>query len=211
MATNRRGRATRQKVLDAGERLLARRGAEFTMEDVAHEAEVTRTTVYRHVACRDELLTAIVLRTSARLADDLAAILDGPASFEDRLVESMVLIVGTVRDTPHLRAVVSLPDPARRWPQIDSSNAFLDAVWAFFRPRVQRAVDDEGVELRASVDRTIDWVLRLALLEVLVPSIVGDDDDALRDELRTFVVPAVLAAPGRVEQPGAVLVGRSAR
>jgi len=181
------------------------------MEDVAHEAGVTRTTVYRHVASRDELLTAIVLRTSARLADELAAILDGPGRFEDRLVESMVLTVRTVRDTPHLRAVVSLPDPARRWPQIDSSNSFLDAVWAFFRPRVQRAVDDEGVELRAGVDRTIDWVLRQALLEVLVPSMAGDDDDALREELRTFVVPAVFVAPEGAEEPGAVLVGRSAR
>jgi AcrR family transcriptional regulator len=205
MATNRRGRATRQNVLDAGERLLAARGADLTMEDVANEAGVTRTTVYRHVANRDELLTAVVLRTSARLAEQLAAILDGPGPFADRVVESVVLIVGAVRDTPHLRAVVSLPDPGRRWTQIDSSNAFLDAVWAFFRPRVQRAVDEEGVELRATVDRTIDWLLRQALLAMLVPSIAGDDDDALRDELRTFVVPAVFAGAGRA---AGVPVGR---
>lgn len=197
MATNRRGRATRQKVLDAGERLLAERGADLTMEDVANEAGVTRTTVYRHVANRDELLTAVVLRTSARLAEELAVILDGPGSFDDRVVESVVLIVGAVRDTPHLRAVVSLPDPGRRWPQIDSSNAFLDAVWAFFRPRVQRAVDEDGVVLRATVDRTIDWLLRQTLLAMLVPSIAGEDDDALRDELRTFVVPAVFAPRGQ--------------
>lgn len=193
MATNRRGRATRQRVLDAGEQVLAERGPDLTMEEVAAVAGVTRTTVYRHVASRDELLAALVLRSSGRMAEQLAAILDGPAPFADRLTSAMVLTVATVRDTPHLRAVVAMPDPGRQWPAIDTSNAFLDAVWGFFRPRFQRAVEVEGVVLRADIDRTIDWVLRQALLLMLVPTVRGDDDDAIRDDVETFVLPAVVA------------------
>ena len=86
-----------------------------------------------------------------------------------------------------------MPDPGRQWPAIDRSNAFLDAVWAFFRPRFQRAVDEEGVVLRTDVDRTIDWVLRQALLLMLVPSVQGDGDEAIRFQVTTFVLPSVLA------------------
>lgn len=193
MATNRRGRATRQRILDAGEQILAERGADLTMEEVAAAAGVTRTTVYRHVANHDDLLAAVVLRSSGRLAEQLAAVLDGPGPFAERLTTGIVLTVGLVRDTPHLRAVVALPDAGRRWPVIDRTNAFLDAVWQFFRPRFERAVAVEGVVLRTDVDRTIDWVLRQALLLMLVPSVHGDDDAAVRADVETFVLPAILA------------------
>lgn len=194
MATNVRGRATRQRLLDAAEQVLASRGTDVTMEEVADAAGITRSTVYRHVASRDELITEVVLRSSRRAADRLVSVIDGPGPFADRLADAMVTAIGIIRDTPHLRAVVTAGDTGSRWPGIDPDDRFLDAVFAFFRPRLAAAVADEGVVLRSDVDDTLDWLLRQALLPLLVSSRRGTDDDALRHDIATFVLPGALAA-----------------
>jgi len=55
----RRKAATRQAILDAGERLFAERGyAETTMEDIAQAANVAMRTIYLHFESKSALLLA---------------------------------------------------------------------------------------------------------------------------------------------------------
>jgi TetR/AcrR family transcriptional regulator len=60
----------RRLLLDAATRCIARRGnTQFRMAEVADEAGVVRSTVYRYFASRDELLLGLLLvRTDAALA-----------------------------------------------------------------------------------------------------------------------------------------------
>lgn len=60
----------RRLLLDAAARCIARRGnTQFRMAEVADEAGVVRSTVYRYFASRDELLLGLLLvRTDAALA-----------------------------------------------------------------------------------------------------------------------------------------------
>lgn len=195
MATNVRGRATRQRILDAAEEVLANRGTDVTMEEVATAAGTNRSTVYRHVGDREELITEVVLRSSLRGAERLTAVLEGPGTFAERLGDALVTAIAFIRDTPHLLAVVTAGDTGQRWPTIDRDDRFLGAVFAYFRPHFERAVAD-GTVLRADVDDTLDWLLRQALLPLLVSSRRGTDDAALRHDVETFVLPAVLVHDG---------------
>jgi AcrR family transcriptional regulator len=194
VATNQRGRAQRAHLRTVVDEVLARRGLDLTVEEVAAAAGVTRQTVHRHLGGREAILTDALLRGSARFTGELEVILDGPEPFDWRLREAIVAAVRATRADPAIRALVARLHPGNEWPQIDPAGRFVDAARAFFRPRLVRAVEQEGVVLRADVDRALDWLLRQALLPTLVPSSYGNDDDAVRREVDLFVLPAVVAA-----------------
>ena len=76
----------RDRILDATERLLARLGYQkMTMDDVAHEAGISKRTIYLHFPSKEEValgsIDRIVERLNGRLRA-LAALGTGPA---DRL------------------------------------------------------------------------------------------------------------------------------
>ncbi|WP_280485693.1 TetR/AcrR family transcriptional regulator [Nocardia cyriacigeorgica] len=67
------GDDTDAKVLDAALRVLARRGArEATMDDIAAESGVGRTTLFRRYASKDQLFERALARDMGRILDDLA-------------------------------------------------------------------------------------------------------------------------------------------
>lgn len=192
MGTNQRGRATRELLLDVVDDLLAERGLDVTVEEIAAAAGVSRPTVYRHVGDRGALVTAAVLRASARLAEVLTEVLGTDRPFAERLTDAIVLTVRETRDNPSIGALLAGANPATAWPDLDPEGLFLDAVHEFFRAWLVRAVEDEGVVLRADVDTTLDWLLRQALLLMLVPSALGHGDAAVRRDVETFVIPAIV-------------------
>jgi len=79
----------RGRILDAAEEVFAQRGASASTEEVARLAGVAIGTVFRHFPTKDDLLTAILKRLLARLAEDAAALggADGLRTFFTRLVE----------------------------------------------------------------------------------------------------------------------------
>jgi AcrR family transcriptional regulator len=70
-----------EAILDAAERLLSR-GEQPSMSAVAHEAGVSRPTVYAHFPARPALIEALVKRavTDAMAAIDTAEVGQGPAA-----------------------------------------------------------------------------------------------------------------------------------
>lgn len=200
VASNRRGRATHQRLLDATDALLAQRGLDVTVEEVAAAAGVARPTVYRHFGDREGLITAAVLRTSGRLAAQLRGILDDGRPFSTRLADAVVLTVEVARSHPSIGAVLTASNPASRWPDVDPEGRFIGAVQDFLRPWLELAVDD-GVVLRADVATTLDWLLRQTLLLMLVPSAIGMPAEAIRRDVEVFVVPSLIAHDPHAAEP----------
>lgn len=67
------GDDTDAKVLDAALRVLARRGTrEATMDDIAAESGVGRTTLFRRYTSKDQLFERALARDMGRILDDLA-------------------------------------------------------------------------------------------------------------------------------------------
>lgn len=67
MSTNARSVATRQEILDAAWSLIAQRGAEVSMSEIAGVAGISRQAVYLHFGTRGGLLMALVKRADERL------------------------------------------------------------------------------------------------------------------------------------------------
>lgn len=192
MATNARGRATRQRLLDAAEVSFVEHGWSVSLEQVATAAGVVRPTVYRHFSGRDDLLTQMVLRSARRIGDRLTTVLDSGLPWDERLVEVVVTMVTEIRATPHLDALVKGGEVTSVWPEIDQERQFIEGVHAFLRPWLEQAAAS-GLRFRAPVDDVLDWILRTTLMQLTIPGIGGDSTDRLRYEVETFVRSAVLA------------------
>jgi len=191
---NRRGRATEERIHEAALHVLADRGLDLTVEEVAERAGTTRMTVYRHVGSRSDLLLRLVIEATDRFAERLAVILDADEPFAARLEDALVYVVTSTRSAPDRQAIaLATADPTGEWGAIDTEGRVMAEVLEFLQPRLEAGAAE--TPFRAGVDETLTWLLRQVQLYLLVPGPFGDDEDALRHELRTFVVPAVLVDP----------------
>jgi AcrR family transcriptional regulator len=83
-------RETRDVILDAMERLLARYGyKKTTMDDVAREAGIGKGTIYLHFPSKEEVALSSIDRVVERVQDRLRALAASALSAEDRLREML--------------------------------------------------------------------------------------------------------------------------
>jgi AcrR family transcriptional regulator len=108
----------RDQIIDVARRLFGQRGTiEVSMDEIATEAKVARSTVYVYFANRDELLRACLKSMHDHLLETVAGAWDGARTPSDRL---RVLILGLFE-------------------QLDDSPAFLRLALATYE-----AVSPEG-------------------------------------------------------------------
>lgn len=187
-AGNRRGRETNRRILAVAARLFEQRGLDLTIDEVAREAGITRMTVHRHVGSREDLLTELLLRSSAELADELRAVLDGSGSFAGRLADALVLIVVEIRARRHLASMFTT-EVSGSWPTVDPDDRVIGVVRRFFGPYFAEA-EAAGL-LRTDADEALSWALNQVLFLLLVPSVAPTEAD-VRHVLEGFAIPAVL-------------------
>jgi AcrR family transcriptional regulator len=189
--------AARGRLVDAAEACVERFGlVKTTLEDVAKQAEVSRATVYRYFANRDELMLAVLLRdlerTQERELEDFFEDAHDPARFGQALVEAAVYLLSAIRSSPKLQLLLQREGPGFS-STISGASEALFAEWigdvAPYLAHAQAA----GL-LRAELDpeETAEWVLRviLSLLTIEAPRHHTPDDE--RRLMTNYVVPALL-------------------
>ena len=182
-------------VLDAAERAFGRLGFErTTIADIADEAGVSRSLVYRHFGSRDEILTGVIGRITDGLTADLARRLDDNQSLAGFIEDSMVHVVGMVRSDPSLVSVFSDGGRAAAGRVVGATGDIKQRARRFARSILDSAGPQRAAELRGDidVDAAVDHLVLvgLALIQGFGP--VSDDPELLRNYLSTFVVPSLV-------------------
>jgi len=91
----------RDQIVDVARRLFGARGTtEVSMDDIAAEAGVARSTVYVYFATRDELLRACLQRMHALLLDDVVASWEGASDAGQRLRALVAGMLERIDDDP---------------------------------------------------------------------------------------------------------------
>jgi AcrR family transcriptional regulator len=91
----------RDQIMDTARRLYGERGStEVSMDEIAAEAGVARSTLYVYFANRDELLRACVQSMYDRLQDTVDVVLTGRASPQDRLWGLILGLLERVDESP---------------------------------------------------------------------------------------------------------------
>ncbi len=134
----------RDQVIDVARRLFGERGStDVSMDEIASEAGVARSTVYVYFANRGELLRACLQRMHAQLLEAIASTWEEgalPALRLERLIEEML---ARVDDSPAFfrLALVTQGSPARDAEALGSELALIGLDIA----RLIRDLVEEGV------------------------------------------------------------------
>lgn len=169
--------AVRVRLLEATSVVLAQHGPrKLSLTDIASVAGVSRPTLYRHFASKDDLLRALATHEKVRFADELAAAL-AEVDEADRL-DRILRFIGEFQNDYPMRGLVVI-EPAFMLDQLERSlRTMAEALGPL--------LDDLAPAVRSgqigSADLA-DLLVRTALSHFLIR---GDDRRLLR-ELRHVV------------------------
>ena len=116
---NHRSEAVRNALIKAMSDLLAERGAEVTLDDVATRAEVGRRTIFRYFATKDDLVAEAI-------AASLRTLVDAIPHREGRQVDEWLYDVARTVHAQNIRIAPAFLEGARRRRDIPGVAAFMD-------------------------------------------------------------------------------------
>ncbi len=192
--------AARERLIDAAEACFLRYGVmKTTIEDVAAFANVSRATVYRYFAGRDELILGVLLRDGGRFLETLGHRLDAAQDLETAIVDGVVHTLAAVQQDENL-ALLFAPESAGLTTSIaGASDALFGMTALFLRPYFEKGLADGTLRVGLDLDDAAEWTLRAILTLITVDGPRRRTDGQLRRFLQTYLVPALIAAP---RQPG---------
>jgi AcrR family transcriptional regulator len=175
--------------LDAAARCFTRHGVRRTsVQDVARELRVDRTTVYRQVGTVDSMVRLLAARELHRLLASLPANLTGLGG-PDAIVDLLATAVAFGRTHPVLAKVLA-DEPELIGPFIVSELPMLIDLVAAAATPLLRAAMEAGELAPRDPDRLAQMLVRLCMPLVLAPP-PGDVRDLLRELLLPTLTPQV--------------------
>ena len=173
--------------LDAAVRCFARHGIGRTsVQDIARELKVDRTTVYRQVGNVQAIVRLLAGRELHQLLADLPARLSGLRG-PDAIVDLLTMVIESAQAHPVLRKVLA-DEPELIGPFIVAElPMMIDLMAAAATPLLQAAMD-AGELARRDPERLAQMLVRLCLPLVLAPP-PGDVTTVLAELLLPVLTP----------------------
>lgn len=180
-------------ILQAAKQCYLHYGVEKTgMQDIAREAKLARSTIYRYYPTADDLLLALISTEMQVMNRELSKKLARFERPEDVIVEGVLIALKAIPQHPLLSQVFAG----------DSSSALRQKVWN------SPAIVALGTDLMATVMQTsleqghlqqsvrsevlIEWVYRILLSFLSLPSNWVKTDKQLRATLHALLIPVLL-------------------
>lgn len=174
--------------LDAAARCIERFGFQRTsVRDVAREAGVERTTIYRHVGSMDHILGSLIARDLHLLMDSVPRRVDNRRAAPEVVVELLAGAIEHALGHPVLMKVLrDEPEAAGRLlPR--GVTALVSRVTTTLSPLVEQAMD-AGVIARRDPVIVTEWISRIALSLLVAPP-PGDLRRFLAEVLEPLLTP----------------------
>lgn len=180
-------------IVDATERCFERLGvAKTSMSDVAAEAGVSRTTLYKRFSKIEDVLQAVFVREFDRFERRLGRRLGALPDPADRLVE---VVVATAENVPENAGIARLA----QGPRTRSEARALAVGRSALNERVEALIGEplDGLEaegrLRADVGRAelIEWIRRVVLALAVAPQPRARSAADRRASVAAFLIPSV--------------------
>src|ERR1700749_2631540 len=180
----------RERILAAAERCIDRHGIrKTTMDDVANEVGLSRPSVYRYFADRDDLLIELITRHARALIVRARKSISRQSSLPDQIVETVLYTAEHARRDPLTRHILD-PGATSLGKRMVASGASERCRAEMWDPVLDAAVANN--ELPPGLPRS-DIHLWLGSVTKMVMAGLEDGDGDVRryrSILRRFVVPA---------------------
>lgn len=190
--------AARERLLDAAEECFTRLGPSRTkIEDVARQAKVSRSTVYRYFDGRGELLAAAYVRESTAVFERVSDLMAESGTFAERIVRITARAIKALRSGRYFPTLFNAEGALVSSQAIIASSAFYEAGRAVMTPFFESAQASGEISRDLEVDDFIEWHVRLIFSFAMFDSPAPRDDEGLTRLLEAFVGPPLCAPEKR--------------
>jgi TetR/AcrR family transcriptional regulator len=182
----------RQRILDAAGRCIVRRGnTQFRMGEVADEAGVSRSTVYRYFSGRDDVLLGLILTRVDNALGDLVSSLPAPDDPVRSVPEMVLARVESVDGNPLNEALFAAESTALATALEKGSEPIVELLLRHYEPLLNRW--KRAGRLHDDLDpRSIVQWLHTTTLFLLAPSWRHRSVADKREFVEQFVVRAMV-------------------
>lgn len=189
----------RRRLLEAASRCIVRRGsARIRMAEVAQEAGVARSTVYRYFQSRDDLIIGLFLSRVDAALEKVVARLDDPGEAARCLPDLVLGPNSFVEGSPVNEALFS-PDSTGMVVAMElESRPLGEASYRHFGPLLERWQADGQLHADLDLRDTVRWIGTVSLV-LLTPPWRERTEAAKREFLDRYLVRA-LVVPGSGSQ-----------
>jgi AcrR family transcriptional regulator len=188
------GASTRQRLVAAARELILRDGlSRLTVGNICDAANVSRATFYLHFANRNDVVGALVVEEAAVLRSSLEKKAKRYPNFAELCVEMMLESLHAVERNKVVYGLLN-DDRASRAARLSTTSAAFDEVAMGLWEPLLRDAQHRG-EARAGLDPTdvVHWFRRIFLSYLEAAEGHRPTDEAMRRELETFLLPAMLS------------------
>lgn len=180
-------------ILAAAKRCYLADGISATgMKEVAASAGVARSTLYRYFPGRDDLLVATIKLEMESLNRKILRKLSHFHRPEDIVVEGLIVAIKEVPRQPLLRAVFASEQDSRARRVVWSSDVIIRFGEELMDHVVRPARDAGLLQDAVRPEVLVEWVYRLLLSFLTLPSNWIKSDAQLRTTLHALLVPVLL-------------------
>lgn len=180
-------------ILAAARRCYLADGISATgMKEVAASAGMARSTLYRYFPGRDDLLVAIIKEEMMELNTRILKRLSGYSNPADYVVEGLLVAIKEVPRRPLLRAVFASEEDSRARRVIWSSDVIVSFGEELMDHVIRPAQEAGLLQDAVPPEVLVEWVYRLLLSFLTLPSNSVKSDAQLRTTLHALLVPVLL-------------------
>ena len=185
-----------RRVTDAAMACVMRDGfARTTLESIVRESGVARTTIYRNIGGRDQILAAMLTAMARPHNERLLQVACGSGSWEERVLRVIATAVASMDNFPWLKELVrqGLPETS-----IDIfASVSLSVGGHVLRGMVESQRAAQGWRESPSVEELMRWILRQILY---LGGSTNSTPQQVENYIRNFILP-VFRALGPVTAP----------
>ena len=192
----RRREDVQTRLLDAAEFCFQRLGiTQTTMDDVIRTAGVARTTAYRHVGTKNDLIAAVVFREWNRFLQRLDKRLERMGAVDEALVEGLMLSIDECRDSEIMAAAFGVEDMVA----VHASTAPHQDEWftsfvGFMGQRLAPARQAGLIRADVTDADITEWAMRTIVSFASMGDVQHRGRAERREHLKRMFLPAVMAA-----------------
>jgi TetR/AcrR family transcriptional regulator len=180
-------------ILAAAKRCYLADGISATgMKDVATSAGMARSTLYRYFPGRDELLVATIKGEMVDLNERIRKKMAKYHEPADLVVEGLIVAIKEVPRRPLLRAVFASDQDSRARRVVWSSDVIVSFGEELMDHVIRPARDAGLLQDAVRPEILVEWVYRLLLSFLTLPSNWVKSDAQLRATLHALLVPVLL-------------------
>jgi AcrR family transcriptional regulator len=180
-------------ILAAAKRCYLADGIAATgMKEVAASAGVARSTLYRYFPGRDELLVATIKDEMTDLNERIRKKIAKYQTPADLVVEGLIVAIREIPRRPLLRAVFASEEDSRARRVVWSSNVIVSFGEELMDHVIRPAQEAGLLQDAVRPEVLVEWVYRLLLSFLTLPSNWVKTDAQLRATLHALLVPVLL-------------------